>query len=230
MAISFHTTQNKKPALPQVLYEDRVIPYNTETEFLGVHINENMKWITHISYLSSKLNTSLYMIKSLTNITSAHFLRIMYFACFHIHLRYGVTLWGGDPKSNKIFRLKKKAIRILSRVGKHVSCRNVFKDLNILPLPCLYISEIVYRARLNWERMRLNEEIHDHDTWQKSDLHTQYCRTTVYKNNYGNVGIKLFNKLPNSRKKVGKPQEFKRRLQKFLMQRVFYSIDEYMPF
>jgi len=97
VAISFHTTQNKKPALPQVLFEDSVIPYNTETKFLGVHINENMKWITHISYLSSKLNTSLYMIKSLMNITSAHVLRIMYFACFHIHLRYGVTLWGGDP-------------------------------------------------------------------------------------------------------------------------------------
>ena len=78
--------------------------------------------------------------------------------------------------------------------------------------------------------MRLNEEIHDHDTWQKSDLHTQYCRTALYKNNYGNVGIKLFNKLPNSIKKVGKPQEFKRRLQKFLMQHVFYSIDEYMSF
>jgi hypothetical protein len=154
----------------------------------------------------------------------------MYFACFHIHLRYGVTLWGGDPESKKISRLQKKAIRILGREGKHVSCRNIFKDLNILPLPFLYISEIVHRARLSWEQMSLNEEIHDHDTRQKSDLHTQYCRTTLYKNNYGNVGIKLFNKLPNSIKKEGKPQEFKRRLQKFLMQHVFYSVDEYMSF
>jgi len=56
-------------------------------------------------------------------------------------------------------------------------------------------------ARLKWEQMSQNEEIHDHDTRQKSDLHTQYCRT-IYKNNYGNVGIKLFNKLPNSIKKV----------------------------
>ena len=92
------------------------------------------------------------------NIMSAPVLRIMYFACFHIHLRYGVTLWGGDPESKKSFHLQKKAIRILSRVGKHVSCKNIFKDLNILPLPCLCISEIVYRARLNWEQMRLNEK------------------------------------------------------------------------
>ena len=132
-----------------------------------------MKWITHINHLSSKLNTGLYMIKSLTNITSAHVLRAMYFACVHIHLRYGVTLWGCDPESNKIFRLQKKAIRIIGRVGKHISCRKTFKDLNILPLPCLYISEIVYRAGLNREQMAQNEETHDHDTRQKSDLHTQ---------------------------------------------------------
>jgi hypothetical protein len=52
--------------------------------------------------------------------------------------------------------------------------------------------------------MSQNEEIHDHDTRQKSDLHSQYYRTTLYKNNYGNVGIKLFNKLPNSIQKVKK--------------------------
>jgi hypothetical protein len=121
-----------------VLFEDRQIPCCTETKFLGVHINENIKCI-NISHLSSKLNTSLYMIKSLMNM-SAHVLRTMYFACVHIHLRYEVTLWGGDPESNKIFCLQKKEIRIIGRVGKHVSCRKIFKDLNILPLPCLYIS------------------------------------------------------------------------------------------
>jgi len=76
--------------------------------------------------------------------------------------------------------------------------------------------------------MKQNEEIHDHSRCQKSDFHTQYCRTTLLKNSYENVSIKLFNKLPNTIKKVGKPQEFKRRPQKYLMQHVFYSVDEYM--
>jgi hypothetical protein len=47
LAISFHTTQNKKPVLPHVIFEGRDIPYNTETIFLGIHINENMKWNSH---------------------------------------------------------------------------------------------------------------------------------------------------------------------------------------
>jgi hypothetical protein len=56
IAISFHTTQNKRPALSHVLFEGRGIPYNNDTKFLGVYINENVKWINHIRYLSSKLN------------------------------------------------------------------------------------------------------------------------------------------------------------------------------
>ena len=141
----------------------------------------------------------------------------MYFACFHVHLRYGVILWGGDTESKKIFRLQKKAVRIRGRVGQHVSCRNLFKDLNILILPCLYISEVVCKTRSNWEQMKQNEEIHDHSTRQKSDFHTQYCRTTLFKNSYEYVGIKLFKKLPYTIKKVEKSQEFKGRLQKYLM-------------
>jgi hypothetical protein len=91
--------------------------HTTQTKFLGVYINENMKWNIHIKYLSSKLNTSYYMISSLKNVMSPYVLRTIYFACFHVHLRYGLTLWGGDPESIRIFRLKKKVIRIIGKAG-----------------------------------------------------------------------------------------------------------------
>jgi hypothetical protein len=71
--------------------------------------------------------------------------------------------------------------------------------------------------------MKYNE-VHDHCTCQKSDLHTQFCRSILFKNSSGNVGIKLFNKLPDTIKKLEKIQEFKRRLKYFLLQHIFYSI------
>ena len=74
-----------------------------------------MKWISHIKYLSSKLSTSYYMINSLKNVTSPYILRTMYFACFHVHLRYGLILWVGDPESIRIFRLQKKVIWLIGK-------------------------------------------------------------------------------------------------------------------
>jgi hypothetical protein len=50
LAIPFHTVQNKKPMLPHIFLEGRDVPYNIETKFLGIYINENMKWNSHIKY------------------------------------------------------------------------------------------------------------------------------------------------------------------------------------
>jgi len=77
------------------------------------------------------------------------------------------------------------------------------------------------------EKMKYNE-VHDHCTCQKSDLHIQFCRTTLFKNSRANVGVKLYNKLPNTIKRLEKIEEFKRRLKYFLLQHIFYSVDEYM--
>jgi hypothetical protein len=80
---------------------------------------------------------------------------------------------------------------------------------------------------LNLEKMKSNEEVHDHCTCQKSD-HTQFCRTTLFNNTSGSVAIKLFNKLPDTIKRLEKIQEFKRRLKYFLLQQIFYSVVKYM--
>jgi hypothetical protein len=138
------------------------------------------------------------MISSRKNVASPHVLRTMYFACFHVYLRYGFTLWGGDPESIRIFRLQKKVLRKIGGAGRHASCRNLFRNLNILHLPCLYISEIVCWVKSNIGKMKYNGKIHDHGTCQKTNLHTQLCRTTLLKNSSINVGIKLYNKLPNT--------------------------------
>jgi hypothetical protein len=71
LAMSYHTTQNKKPLLPQVTFAGRDIPYNTETKFLGIYINNNMKWNVHIKpqlwlihpVLSESLEVCMYKIQ-----------------------------------------------------------------------------------------------------------------------------------------------------------------------
>jgi hypothetical protein len=52
------------------------------------------------------------------------------------------------------------------------------------------------------EKMKYNEEARDHCTRQKSDLHIQFGRTTLLKISSANVGMKLYNKLPNTIKRL----------------------------
>jgi hypothetical protein len=73
----------------------------------------------------------------------ANMIRIIYYSNFHSCLRYGIILWGGDSLSNKIFKLQNKALRIISGVSYHTSCRQIFKDYIILSLSSLYILEVI---------------------------------------------------------------------------------------
>ena len=48
-----------------------------------------------------------------------------------------------------IFKQQKKFMRLINSVGRDTSCRVFIRTLNILPLSCMYIMEIVYCVKMN---------------------------------------------------------------------------------
>jgi hypothetical protein len=189
-----------------------------------------MKWDAHAKSLSSKLSKICYIIRSLKDVTSPHIIRSIYFAYFYAYLRYSVIFWGGGTESERILKLQKRVIWIISGVGRRTSCRQLFTDLGILPIACLYMLEISCYIKVNIEKFHKNAEIHSHNTCQKLNLHVQFCRTDVFKNGVVNAGIKLYNRLPNQIGKLEKIQQFKRKLRSFLLHHIFYLVAEYMSY
>jgi len=61
-------------------------------------------------------------------------LRKVYFAYIHSIMSYGIIFWGSQPYSDKIFRIQKMVIRIITNSRTRDSCRELFKKLEILPL------------------------------------------------------------------------------------------------
>jgi len=128
-----------------------IIKYKSETKFLGLHLAEDVKWNVHVKYVCSILNKNYHIIHSLKNVISNNAFRGIYFANFHSHLRYGILFWGSDSQGIKVFKLKKKVVRLICNVKKRTPCRDLFKKLNILPMPCVYIMEMVYQIKQKLE-------------------------------------------------------------------------------
>jgi hypothetical protein len=126
IAMSFYTGKKRDPVKPQVKFDNRDIAYKSEIKFLGIHISENMKWEVHVKSLSSKLSKLCYMIKSLKDVTNPHIIKRTYFAYILACLRHDLIFWGGDTKSEIVFKLQKRIIRMISCVGTYVSCRQLF--------------------------------------------------------------------------------------------------------
>jgi hypothetical protein len=179
-----------------ISYKDNPINNTCSTNFLGLSLDSTVSWKTHIDQLSSKLNSACYAIRSLKSVISTKNLRTIYFSYVHSIIAYGIIFWGNSPYSNNIFKLQKRAIRIIMIVDYIVSCRELFKKLNIFPLHSQYILSLILFVVRNVEELISNSEVHSINTRHRSDLYTPSVKLTEYQKGVYYSRIKIFNHLP----------------------------------
>jgi hypothetical protein len=156
----------------------------------------------------------------------------LYYAYFQSLLIYGLIFWGNLGNAKLIFRLQKRAIRTMMQIPKIISCKQYFKSLHILPLPCLYIYiyEVLVYIKDNVNVFTTNSGIHVHNTRKKDDLFIVPCNTSLCKNNFNNTGLRMLNQLPQYIKEIPVLYKFRRTSKTFLLDHCFYSIEEFLLF
>ena len=83
--------------------------------------------------MTSNLNTACFVIRTIQAIMSQETLRMVYFAYIHSVTSYGIIFGGNQPHSEKIFKIQKRVIRIITNSRMRDSCRELSKKLEILP-------------------------------------------------------------------------------------------------
>jgi hypothetical protein len=108
-----------------------------------------------------EMDTSPYMSSSLIKI---------YHSPFHSVLTYGIVFWGTLPSIDKLFKLEKRVIHIISQ-GVRTSCRDLFKEMKILPLKSQYIFSTLLFVVKNKKLVISNYNSHNVRTRQCEYLH-----------------------------------------------------------
>ena len=124
-------------------FNNNFITNSSYTKFLGVTMNNALAWNNHIDILMKKLSKACYIIRNTKTYMSASSLKMIYYAFFHSVMSYGIIFWGNWSHSSIIFRVQGKAIRIMKGCGNRVSCRLLFKKLQILPLTSQYMLSLL---------------------------------------------------------------------------------------
>lgn len=218
----------------RTIQKDEIVPIGNKkleilnaVRFLGLEIDKNLSWYTHTNAICKKLCTMCYAIHSVKKICTTQAIRALYFANVQSILEYGIIFWGNSSKSIKIFRLQKKIIRIIKGKDKLSHCRPLFKELNLMTFPSLYIYHTILFVMQN-VNIKLNSEVHKHNTRGQSNLHVIGHRTNLFANSPQYSGIKLINKLPKNLKDIRDSKKFKHELKEYLIKNAFYSVDEYL--
>jgi hypothetical protein len=106
-------------------------------------------------------------------------------------------------------------------VSSRTSCRQLFKELNILTLASLYILGVTCSIRKYCQSLEQNSKVHKYNTQRKMDIHVKLHKTEIYKNSIINMGNKVYNNLPGFMKEIDDYKAFKKELKLFLFLHTF---------
>jgi hypothetical protein len=95
-------------------------PHCRAYKILVVYTDEMLSFDHHTQHIVSKLNHSLYSTNRVKNFLPAEAMHTLYFALVHSHLSYCpiITSCASNANIQKIIRVQKKAIRIISNRNK----------------------------------------------------------------------------------------------------------------
>jgi len=140
-------------------------------------------------------------------------------------------LGGNQVYSDKIFKIQKRVIRIITGSRTRDSCRELFKKLEILPLHSLYIYSISIFVVKNKHLFYINNQIHSIHTRFKTNLHQPTANLTQFKKGVYYSVIKIFNNLPHEIKDLANDiLPFRNSLKTFLLANSFYNSKEYFNY
>ena len=210
-------------------YNQQKLDIVNNFKFLGITIDENLNWKEHVNEICKKLDRYVYALYRLRQTVSLEAALAAYHGYVSSVLGYGLVMWGGSVVRDRVFRIQKKCIRAVSNAGYLDSCRPLFKQLNILPLPCMYIRDTCCFIKQYPHYFKMyTETTSRHVRSQYTHLlHQPPSRTMIYEKNAYNMCIELYNKLPTSLK-ITKTSMFRRSLTEWLAERCFYCVNDFL--
>ena len=147
-----------------------------DTKFLGVTIDENLNWTNHIETISKNISMGVGIINKLKHFVPEGVLYSLYCTLILPYINYGIIAWGCSNKSNldRIMKLQKKAVRIMSNSHYLSHSAPLFNKYNLLNVYDIYLLEVctfMYKEFNN----KLPDIFHKYFNQQKS-LHKNQTR------------------------------------------------------
>ena len=147
--LCFSSKENNQSIL--VKMNNKNIQQNSSVKFLGFHLDAHLTWSIQIEFLLKILATHSFVIWQLRNKVTLDTLKTYYFAYIHSSINYGILCWGNCSRVNDILIIQKKIIRLMLFMSFTASCQELYKQLNILTVPSLYIFNAVTFIKSNPE-------------------------------------------------------------------------------
>ena len=193
-------------------------------KYLGLNVDFNLKWKSHVAYLINKLRYVLYKFYYIKKIVNNRFLLQLYYSWVNSIISYGIIVWGGDylENVNPVIKIQNKIVKILIS-SNHTPSIDHYKRLNIFPIRHLFFFRVVlyFTSKENWSDIRNI----DYNLRKKNLYLVPKSKKEILHKNIFYLGPKFFNSLPDQITSEKSPIQFKKLLKMFTLEIV--NIENY---
>ena len=206
--MEFTPRQKKSSSTFNVVIDEKTIAQVNETVFLGVVLDDNLTWKSHISSVAVKISKSIGIIFRSSFYLSTPSLRMLYNAMILPYLNYCDLVWGSTYKTNlqRIVILQERVIRIANKSYYNAHTEPIFKKLNLLKFQDIHLIHLGHfmfsfknaiLPRKFENKFTINNQIHSHNTRHAKSFRLPLCRTNIRQFSVFFQGPKFFNSLPS---------------------------------
>ncbi|KAL9967850.1 hypothetical protein ACROYT_G026148, partial [Oculina patagonica] len=221
--MEFKPRQKQSSSDFNVVINETVIAQVNETVFLGVVLDDNLTWKSHISSLAIKISKSIGIIFRSSFYLSTPSLRMLYNAVILPYLNYCNLVWGSTYKTNlqRIVILQKRVIRMVNKSYYKAHTEPIFKKLNLLKFQDIHLmllGQFMFSFKnailpQKFENIfTINNQIHCYNTRHANSFRLPLCRTNIRQFSVFFQGPKFFNSLPPEISGSSSLASFKRKL------------------
>ena len=176
------------------------------TKFLGVIIDNKLKWKEHIDYISKKIANGIGVIVKARKIFDKVTLLSLHNSLILPYLSYCIHIWGNAYQTHlqKLHVLQNKIIRIIAGVPRRTSSDPLYYEFNILKINKLYMYAVDFCMHKYENDMLLElfkdmfvkvTDVHDHDTRiaTTNQLYNPIYGTARGQKSFKYVGVRTWN-------------------------------------
>lgn len=200
----FRNSKRKKTTQSQIQIDGTMVDKVDETKFLGIIIDDQLKWKSHISHICSKVSKGIGIIWRIRYLLPTSAVKSLYYTLIYPYLHYGNTIWGCTYETNleRLSILQKRVVRLISNSPYNAHTNPLFKAFSILKLKditTLNVASFMYlytKCQLpeTFKHVfKLNSEIHQHNTRQSQNYHTVSRKTKLSQFSISSMGPLIWN-------------------------------------
>ena len=228
--IIFHSPKKKIDNVTDLKVYENSIKRVKSVKYLGMCIDEELKWDEHVNNLCSTLSRNFSMFYSIRSLLTDDLKRQLYFSMVYSRILYGIVLYGmcRNTLLNKVQVIQNKLLKVLYKLPTRTDTDLLHSNLNFLKVKdiCKFQIQIFVYESINKtcipQFQNYYSFLQDYNEHRMVTRHRDQLYRTPFSNQYGEFRLKrygavLWNSLSNSIKNSQSLKTFKKALRSNIM-------------